>query len=119
MEKVHKRYYSWYCTCKGLLSGVRANNWGAFLGNGSVPRKKIHCTDGEKMNFDSNAFVCNVNYWEGHLFRHIDYRDPQSYNLCGTSLLLENLSKCERKHVLVMSTPMPCEMVWRTKVPLY
>ena len=40
MEKVHKRYYSWYCTCKGLLSGVRANNWGAFLGNGSVPRKK-------------------------------------------------------------------------------
>ena len=72
-----------------------------------------------KKNFDSNAFVCNVNYWEGHLFRHIDYRDPQSYNLCGTSLLLENLSKCERKHVLVMSTPMPCEMVWRTKVPLY
>ena len=48
MEKVHKRYFSWYCTCKGLLSGVRANNWGAFLGNGSVPRKKIHCTDGEK-----------------------------------------------------------------------
>ena len=42
------------------------------------------------MNFDSNAFVCNVNYWEGHLFRHIDYRDPQSYNLCGTSLLLES-----------------------------
>ena len=79
-----------------------------------------------KMNFDSNAFVCNVNYWEGHLFRHIDYRDPQSYNLCGTSLLLENLSKGERKHVLVMSTPMyacvcmyVCEMVWRTKVPLY
>ena len=29
-----------------------------------------------KMNFDSNAFVCNVNYWEGHLFRHIDYRAP-------------------------------------------
>ena len=74
------------------------------------------------MNFDSNAFVCNVNYWEGHLFRHIDYRAPQSYNLCGTSLLLENLSKGER----VMSTPMyacvcmyVCEMVWRTKVPLY
>ena len=78
------------------------------------------------MNFDSNVFVCNVNYWEGHLFRHIDYRAPQSYNLCGTSLLLENLSKGERKHVLVMSTPMyacvcmyVCEMVWHTKVPLY
>ena len=51
MEKVHKRYYSWYCTCKGLLSGVRANNWGAFLGNGSVPRKKNHCTDGENSTF--------------------------------------------------------------------